>query len=110
MAALGHPSDPLLVGERGSFAASLDYAISKETHWLVDIFGLSEGEVPHFRRIFKRTNTGRKRSGPVAVSLSRSFLHAGAISIRLNSQELVTIDELEALAARVSAQELEMTN
>ncbi len=94
MVALGHPCDPILVGEKGSFAASLDYAISKETHWLIDLFGLTEGDLPLFRRVFKRTNSGRKRSGPVAVSFSKPFLQPGAISIRLNSHELVTIREL----------------
>jgi hypothetical protein len=103
MAARGYPCDPLLVGDRGSYAASLDYAISKETHWLVDVFGLSEGEVPNFRRVFKRTNSGRKRSGPVAVSLSKAFLQPGAIAIRLNAQDLVTIAEHQALVEKVSA-------
>ena len=109
MAALGHSCDPILVGERGSYAASLDYAISKETHWLIDVFGVSEGEIPNFRRVFKRTNSGRKRSGPVAVSFSKSFLQLGAISIRLNSFDLRTISELQALVDKVSAVELRAT-
>lgn len=109
MAANGHPCDPILVGEKGSFAASLDYAISKETNWLLDVFGVSDADVPHFRRIFKRTNSGRKRSGPVAVSLSKSFLQPGAISIRLNAQDLLTVGELEALLSKVSASEFQAT-
>jgi hypothetical protein len=109
MAALGHPCDPILVGEKGSYAASLDYAISKETHWLIDVFGVSDGEVPNFRRVFKRTNSGRKRSGPVAVSFSKSFLQLGAISVRLNSFDLRTISELQSLIEKVSAVELRAT-
>jgi hypothetical protein len=107
MASHGHPCDPILVGDKGSYAASLDYAISKETHWLIDVFGLSEGDVPNFRRVFKRTNSGRKRSGPVAVSFSKSFLQTGAITIRLNSHDLVALPDLEALAQRVRAFEFQ---
>ena len=109
MAALGHPCDPILIGDKGSYAASLDYAISKETHWLIDVFGLSDGAGPNFRRVFKRTNSGRKRSGPVAVSFSKYFLQGGAISIRLNSKDLATISELEALLSTVSAAEFQAT-
>jgi len=109
MTVLGHPSDPILVGDRGSHAASLDYAISKETHWLLDMFGVSDGELPNFRRVFKRTNSGRKRSGPVAVSFSKSFLQTGAILIRLNSRELVTIAEHQALLEKVAAGEFQAT-
>jgi hypothetical protein len=101
LVAHGHPCDSILVGERGSLAASLDYAISKETHWLVDVFGLSEGLIPNFRRVFKRTNSGRKRSGPVAVSFARSFVQPGAIQIRLNSYDLTSIVDLALLLERV---------
>ena len=109
MATLGHSCDPILVGDKGSYAASLDYAISKETHWLIDVFGLSDGEVPNFRRVFKRTNSGRKRSGPVALSFSKYLLQRGAISIRHNSQDLVTIPDLETLLVKISAIEFQGT-
>jgi hypothetical protein len=109
MASRGHPCDPILVGDKGSYAASLDYAISKETHWLLDVFGVSDGEVPNFRRVFKRTNSGRKRSGPVAVSLAKPFLEPGAIAIRLNSSDVDDIKELESLAYRLSGVRLQAT-
>jgi hypothetical protein len=101
MAARGCECEPLLVGEKGSLAASLDYAISKETHWLVDVFGLSDGRTPNFKRVFKRTNSGRKRIGPVAISLSRQLMQPGAVVIRLNSMDLVTVRDLELLLSRV---------
>lgn len=109
MAAHGHSCDPILVGDKGSFAASLDYAISKETHWLIDVFGLSDGLVPNFRRVFKRTNSGRKRSGPVAVSFAKPFAQPGAIHIRLNSYDLTSISELSTLLDRLSALEAVQT-
>ena len=106
LASRGYPCDPILVGEKGSLAASLDYAISKETHWLVDVFGLSEGLSPNFRRIFKRTNSGRKRSGPVAISFAKPLLHPGGVAIRWNSFDLGTTNELHTLLSRVGAVEL----
>lgn len=107
MAGKGHPCDPILVGDKGSFAASLDYAISKETHWLIDVFGLSDGRVPNFRRVFKRTNSGRKRSGPVAVSFAKAFAQPGAILIRLNSYDVTSLADLNTLLNRLSAVEAE---
>lgn len=107
MATKGHLCDPILVGDKGSFAASLDYAISKETHWLIDVFGLSDGLVPNFRRVFKRTNSGRKRSGPVAVSFAQPFKQPGAIHIRLNSYDVTSLSELNILLDRLSAIECE---
>lgn len=105
MAARGSACEPILVGEKGSLAASLDYAISKETHWLVDVFGLSDGRAPNFKRVFKRTNSGRKRIGPVAISLSRQLMQPGAIIIRLNSIDVVSVSELEVLLSRVGSVE-----
>jgi hypothetical protein len=107
MASRGHPCDPILVGDKGSYAASLDYAISKETNWLIDVFGVSDGDVPNFRRVFKRTNSGRKRSGPVAVSLAKLFLEPGAIAVRLNSSDIEDLIALETLAARLSGVHLQ---
>lgn len=107
MAARGFGCDPLIVGERGSLAASLDYAISKETRWLVDVFGVSDGQVPNFRRVFKRTNSGQKRSGPVAVSLSKLLQDLSAISLRLNSFDVVTIDQALLLLSHLDRAEAE---
>lgn len=101
LAAQGHPCDPFLVGEKGSLAASLDYAISKETQWLVDVFGLSDGLTPNLRRIFRRTNSGRKRSGPVAISFAKPLLRPGGIVIRWNSLDVVTIDDLNILLSKI---------
>ncbi len=100
LAARGSPCEPLLVGEKGSLAASLDYAISKETHWLVDVFGVSDGRNPNFKKVFKRTNSGRKRIGPVAISLSRQLMQPGAIVIRLNSFDVGLLVEGRSIKSR----------
>ncbi len=62
--------DPYVKGGRGSLAASLDGALSKEPHWLLDCFGVLDNGAPVSRRLFTRSNPGRKRMGPVAVALA----------------------------------------
>lgn len=92
--------EPIIYGERGSLAASLDYAISKETHWLIDMFG-TDGRIPLFRKVFTRTNSGRKRAGPVAVSFTKRLATESAIEIRFNSVQITNVEELQALLQRI---------
>lgn len=99
MASHGYDEDPVIFGEQGSLAASLDYALSKETDWLVDIFGASDGEAPNFRRLFKRTNSGRKRLGPVAVSLSKYLQEKGAVEVILNGAVVGAAEDFRRLLA-----------
>jgi hypothetical protein len=47
--------------------------------------------------LFKRTNSGRKRAGPVAVSFCKSLHEVGAIEIKLNGETLLTQVALEEL-------------
>ena len=100
LAARGAVCDPMIVGERGSLAASLDYAISKETHWLIDMFG-TDGRNPLFRKVFSRTNSGRKRAGPVAVSFTKRLSAESAIDIRLNSNQQNDIAQLQMLLQQI---------
>ncbi|MEY4669209.1 MAG: hypothetical protein RL518_1908 [Pseudomonadota bacterium] len=62
--------DPYVTGGRGSLAATLDGVLSKEPQWLLDCFGVSDRGTPISRRLFARSNPGRKRVGPVAVALA----------------------------------------
>lgn len=100
LAVRGAECEPMIVGERGSLAASLDYAISKETHWLIDMFG-TDGRNPLFRKVFSRTNSGRKRAGPVAVSFSKRLFSESAIEIRLNSIQQKEVEQLQALLRQI---------
>lgn len=100
LATRGVDCEPVIVGERGSLAASLDYAISKETHWLIDMFG-TDGRSPLFRKVFSRTNSGRKRAGPVAVSFTKRLVAESAIEIRLNSVPQKSIEELQSLLRQI---------
>lgn len=80
------PSCPIamLHGYDGSPASSLDYSIGKTPVWMLDIFGVDRAGTAIAKRLFKRTNPERKRSGPVAVSLNENMLPAGEIAIFLN--------------------------
>jgi len=62
--------EPMLSGGAKSLAASLDYAITKRPSWLLDMFGVSSNGRTQARRLFRVTNSHRKRGGPVSVSLN----------------------------------------
>jgi hypothetical protein len=64
------PGEPMLSGESGSLAVSLDYAIAKQPGWLLDMFGVMANGRTNARRLFNITNSHRKRSGPVSLSLN----------------------------------------
>jgi hypothetical protein len=65
-----------LWGEAGSLASSLDYAICKQPLWLVEMFGtLPTGDCVA-KRLFRVTNSSRKRPGPVVVGLNSNLLSA----------------------------------
>ena len=54
---------PPLTGGAGSAAASLDYAISKQPLWLLNVFGLDKQGNCLIRRLINRTNSERRRGG-----------------------------------------------
>jgi hypothetical protein len=70
-----------LLGGAGSLAATLDYAVTKEPAWTVDMFGVDTEGRSLIRRLMKRTNTERKYPGPVTVSLNTRAISPTSISI-----------------------------
>lgn len=92
-----------LEGGRGSMAAALDGAISQEPEWLIDMFGLLNRRTPLCRRLFVRSNPGRKRCGPVAVSFSRR-LKAENIRIFLNDTPVLNQSVLERILTQLTEQ------
>lgn len=64
------PGEPMLRGESGSFAVSLDYAIAKQPGWLLDMFGVMANGKTTARRLFLISNSHRKQGGPVSLSLN----------------------------------------
>jgi len=82
---------PVISGYRGSMAASLDYALSKEPQWIVDLFGTDSSGRASARRLVKRTNPECKRPGPVFLGLNEHLIDASSIEIivggeRINSE------------------------
>lgn len=84
---------PILAGEAGSAAASLDYAISRQANWLLDSFGVDKNGISILRRVIKRSNPERKRPGPVCLFLNASCL--------LQDQIKIVIDNAEVEIARI---------
>lgn len=92
---------PTMRGLRGSKASSLDYAISKRTNWLLDIFGIDAKGIPILRRVFNRSNPDGKRSEPIVVALNRAFLPYESINIVWNEVKLCKDVELNDLSVRL---------
>ncbi len=92
-----HDEDFSLEGERGSLAAALDSALSKNPVWLLDMFGVDVRGDSAARRIFKRANPERKRPGPVKISLNRHALPAASITIVIDGEPAQTVEDLEVL-------------
>ncbi len=70
-----------LQGERGSVAASLEYAIDKQPHWLQEMFGSDSKGNTLLRRLLHRDNPGGKRPGPISISVNRAALPAESIQV-----------------------------
>lgn len=71
-------------GEKGSLAASLDYAIDKQPAWLAEMFGTDAQGASLFRRLITRNNSGGRRPGPVSITLNLIALPPERISITLD--------------------------
>ena len=95
-------SGGLIYGEADTLASSLDYAISKNTGWLCDMFGSTSLGVCNAARLFSRCNSNRKRPGPVMISVNSNLLRPDQIKIRVHSTVLdgAGLRELEALILR----------
>jgi len=70
-----------LTGERGSLAAALDSALSKQPGWICELFGIDVKGNSKARRLILRENPERKRSGPVSLSFHHRLLSSGNIAI-----------------------------
>ena len=80
---------PALKGFAGSLASSLDYAISKEPEWTIDMFGVDVSGRSNLRRIIARTNADRKLPGPVILGLKSEILPPQTITIWWNRARVV---------------------
>jgi hypothetical protein len=84
-------------GYRGSLAASLDYAISKQPTWLTEMCGIGADGQLNSKRLFIRSNPERKRPGPVIVGLNEIILPPTAIHVVINGEPIITQEQLQKL-------------
>jgi hypothetical protein len=102
-------NDAFIAGYKDSLASSLDYAISKQPHWLCDMFGSDGSGKATARRLFKRTNPERKRAGPVYVKVNSNILGPDYISIYLDDKLIQSdkhyFDMLEKLDPHASSED-----
>lgn len=94
---------PLLSGEAGSPAASLDYALSKQTSWLFEMFGWNEDGQSLAKTFILRTNPNRKRPGPVSLSLCTHAFCVDDVQIFVDEREIDDCGILEVVANQIEA-------
>lgn len=98
----GCSAESRIEGRKGTLASSLDYAISKQPLWLLDMFGVDGAGRSNARRLLIVSNPNLKFAGPLAISVNERYLKPQSISIRmledsqLNSSA-ATIKLLEAI-------------
>lgn len=95
---------PYILGEKETLAASLDYAISKQPDWIVEMFGRDKVGQAFAKRLFYRTNAERKRAGPVVVAFNEHILSPENISIILDGKMIRDCRTLALLASHVEHQ------
>lgn len=96
--------EPRIDGGKGSIAATLDGALSKEPAWLVKVFGVFPNGMPVSRRLFARSNPGRKRLGPVAISLAGK-LKGEDVAIYVNGRLIQEQGELKVVLNELEGQD-----
>lgn len=92
---------PYLSGGRGSCAASLDYAITKQPLWMVDMFGTDSDGSSLLRRLLLRSNSNLKRVGPVAVSVNPNKIAGKTIQVYLNDVRITSARQLVEILDKV---------
>ena len=95
--------DWILKGSDGSYAASLDYAIAKQTNWVLDVFGVDHRGSSLIRRLVARANPERKKPGPVCLRLVNSANDELEIYVFINGEEVRGFSELRELERQIVA-------
>jgi len=95
--------EPMLSGGAGSLAASLDYALTKQPGWIMDMFGVSSSGKTQARRLFRVTNSHRKRGGPVSISLNSHVCPRDCIEIVLDGKSIAAPEVLRSMLERIEA-------
>jgi hypothetical protein len=95
---LGEPVDLVrLSGQRGSLARSLDYALSKQPEWVLQMFGFDCNGQAYLRRLLRRNNPEMKRAGPVMIGINPNTLLEIKLEIQVNGRILKDGNQLMKL-------------
>ena len=92
-----------LRGQRGSLASSLDYAISKQPEWILDMFGTVSTGVSYSRRLILRLNSECKHAGPVILTIDKRLLPPDQIQIFVESR-LIEAKDISELIQQIIEQ------
>ena len=93
----------ILSGGAGSSAATLDYTLSKQPAWLLDMFGVDRSGRPLILKHVKRVNSERKRPGPVEISFVSRLRPGHELQVFYGSERLVTPEQLINLASKIES-------
>jgi hypothetical protein len=86
-----------IIGGRGTIAASLDSAVTKQPMWIRDVFGNDCSGHALAQRLISRTNPNRKRPGPVILSVNERALAVSEIAIVWNNKRIKSLQALRSL-------------
>jgi hypothetical protein len=92
---------PIISGDKGTLAASLDYCISKSPFWLLDMFGTDSKGTTRTRRLFLRSNPERKRGGEVTITINQHILEPHNIRFMMQGREITDVDTLKKLIEQI---------
>jgi hypothetical protein len=100
--AMGDSESPeetaILEGQGGSIASSLDYAVSRQPLWIIDMFGLERSGRPAIRKILNRWNSDRSKGDVVALGINRNVVSADDIEVYLGFERVTQLEALHQLA------------
>lgn len=95
----------VLEGVSGSLAASLDYAIDKQPNWMTDMFGVDARGMAVLRNLIARSNSGRKRPGPVTLAFKPTSLPSDCIQVRVDGELINDPTRIASLVTTLSKDE-----
>jgi hypothetical protein len=90
-------------GGKGSLAASLDYALSKEPEWLLDVFGFDANSKAVSRRLFLRSNPDGQRDGPRQITLSPHQWSSVSVFMGDKQTKVISPRSLNQMIAAIAA-------
>lgn len=92
---------PDISGFQNSLAAALDYAIDKQPEWMHSMFGSDSEGNTLLKRLIRRSNSGRKRAGPVSLSVDENFIPIECIRVSMDGVDIEERHQLKSLSVGI---------